>query len=213
MATENRYRLGDSPIVRTLKNTEKDQRIREFRNEASRKASLANKRIERLERNKLTDSPAYQRWVEDGGAKFGVRGKSFNQVQAEMARLDRFIKSESSTVRGANNMLKELAENTGIKYKNMTDLREKAPKFFELSSKVEQYLRTVDDMASAIGYQKIWETINEYTKEANVDLGDSEADIDSMIEQITDAIKEYDDPLKDRVNVTGQSVNWYKLKD
>ena len=213
MATDNRYRLGDTPIVRTLKNTEKDQRIREFREQASRKASLANKRIERLERNGLTDSPAYKRWIEDGGAKFGVRGKSFNEVQAEMAKLNRFIKSESSTVRGANNMLKTLAENTGIKYKNMADLREKAPKFFELSSKVEQYLRTVDDMASAIGYQKIWEAINEYTKAAQIDLGDSEADIDSMIEQITDAIKEYDDPLKDRVNVTGQSVNWYKLKD
>lgn len=156
--------------------------------EMSKLASLANKRISRLESANLESSPAYKKWVEDGALKFGVKGKSHNQLQAELSRLKTFINAETSTVRGVNNTLKEMALNTGIKYKNLTDLRAKAGKFFELASKVEQYLRTVDDIASAIGYQKIWEAINSYTKSAKVDLSDTDADIDSLVANVTDML-------------------------
>lgn len=208
-----KFVIEGTSYVQDIKGTEKEKKIREFRREASRKASIANKRIQRLEKNGLTDSPAYKKYVEDGGGRFSVRGKSYNEVQKEVSRLNRFINSKSSTIKGINSTLKEMAANTGIKYKNLTELREKSSKFFELSSKVEQYLRTVDDMASAVGYQKIWEAINTYTKEAKIDLQDSENDIDSMIEKVTNAIKEYDDPMKDRINEINESFNWFLLKD
>ena len=204
-----KYKLGIPGIIKNLIDTDKYKRIRAFRAEASRLASMANKRIERLEKNNLTDSPAYKRYIKDGGQRFGVKGKSYNQVQAEVARLNRFLNSETSTIKGVNSVLKKMAENTGINYKNLTDLKEKSSKFFELASKVEQYLRTVDDMASAIGYQKIWEVINEYVSDGEINLSDSKADIDSMIEKVTNAIKEYDEPLKDRINTTNE---WYKVK-
>ena len=185
---------------------EKVDRIRMYRAQASRLASLANKRIKRLESNGLTDSPAYKKYVETGG-KFGVRGKDHNQLQTEVARLRKFIESETSTVKGVTNTLKEMASNTGIKYENLQDLRSKASKFFELSSKVEQYLRTVDDMASAIGYQKIWEAINQYVKTEGVDLSNAGGDIDGMVKAVTDAIKEYDQPIQ-KLGGNG----WFTLK-
>lgn len=185
---------------------EKVDRIRMYRAQASRLASMANKRIQRLESNGLTDSPAYKKYIETGG-KFGVRGKDHNQLQAEVARLRRFIESETSTVKGVTNTLKEMAENTGIKYDNLQDLRSKASKFFELSSKVEQYLRTVDDMASAIGYQKIWEAINQYVKTEGVDLSNAEGDIDGMVRAVTDALKEYEQPIQ-KLGGNG----WFTLK-
>lgn len=156
--------------------------------EMSRLSAMANKRIARLESANLESSPAYKKWVADGSVKFGVRGKSHNELQAELSRLKTFITAETSTVRGVNNTLKEMAKNTGIKYKNLTDLRAKADKFFELASKVEQYLRTVDDIASAIGYQKIWEAINSYTKDAKVDLSNTDTDIDSLVANVTDML-------------------------
>jgi len=183
----------------------KKEAIRAYRKEASRLASLANKRVERLERNNLEDSPAYKKYVE-GQPKFGVKGKTYNELQQEMSRLRRFINAETSTVKGVNNTLKEMAKNTGINYKNLEDLKSKATKFFELASKVEQYLRNVDDMASAIGYQKIWEAINQYTREAEIDLSDSDSKIDEMIKNVTDALKEYDTP-------TPILQGWYSLKD
>ena len=160
----------------------------EFRKEVSRLASLANKRIQRLEDAKLTDSPAYQKWVENGGVKFGVRGKTYNQLQSEMARLNRFINAQTSTIRGINSNLKEMAANTGIKYGTLKELRSKAASFFELSSKVEQYLRTVNDMASAIGYNKIWEVINEYVEREKIDLSEAENNIDELSKMVSELI-------------------------
>lgn len=160
----------------------------EFRKEVSRLASLANKRIQRLEAAKLTDSPAYQKWVENGGVKFGVKGKTYNQLQSEMARLNRFINAQTSTIRGINSNLKEMAANTGIKYGTLKELRSKAANFFELSSKVEQYLRTVNDMASAIGYNKIWEVINEYVEREKIDLSEAENNIDELSKMVSELI-------------------------
>lgn len=186
---------------------DKVKRIQEFRREASRLSSIANKRIERLERNGLTDSPAYKRYIKDGGARFGVKGKSFNQVQSETARLHRFINSQTSTIKGVNKVLKEMADNTGIKYKNLKELRAKAPKFFELSSKVEQYLTTVANMGAAIGYNKIWEAINEYTEVQGVDLSDGKLDIDEMVGAVTKALTEFEKP------VSTPQGNFYVPKD
>ena len=163
--------------------------VKENRKRISRLVSLANKRLKRLENAGLNDSPAYQKWVESGAEKFSVKGKDHNELQRELSRLKNFIESETSTVRGVNNVLKQMAQNTGIEYSNMQELKDNAKTFFELSSKVEQYLRTVDDIASAIGYQKIWESINQYVKDERITLNDAKMNIDQMIKVVTDMLK------------------------
>ena len=50
-------------------------RIKAYRIEASRLASMANKRIKRLEDRDVKASPAYDRWLRDGAVKFSVKGK------------------------------------------------------------------------------------------------------------------------------------------
>lgn len=196
-------------IAKDNKNiSDKVHKIIDYRKEASRLASIANKRIKRLEANELIDSPAYKRYIQDGGAKFGVKGKTFNQVQSEVARLNRFLNSQTSTIRGVNKVLKEMADNTGVKYTSLKDLRAKAPKFFELSSKVEQYLRTVEGMGAAIGYNKVWEAINEYTETNKVDLGDGKLDIDEMVKAVSGALTEFDKPVE-----TDLIGNWYVPKE
>lgn len=164
---------------------------KKFRREVSRMAAIANKRIERLEKNNLESSPAYKKFIDEGGAKFGVRGKSHNELQKEASRLQKFLESETSTVRGVNTTLKTMATNTGITYKNLVDLRGKAEKFFELASKVEQYIRQTEDIASAIGYQKIWEAINVYVKEEKVDLNNAKVSIDEMIEKVNAVLENF----------------------
>ena len=163
--------------------------VKENRKRISRLVSLANKRLKRLENAGLDDSPAYQKWVEAGAVKFSVKGKDHNELQRELSRLKNFIESETSTVRGVNNVLKQMAQNTGIEYSNMQELKNNAKTFFELSSKVEQYLRNVEDIASSISYQKIWESINQYVKDERITLTDAKMNIDQMIEVVTDMLK------------------------
>lgn len=153
--------------------------------EVSRLASMANKRIVRLENNGLQESPAYKKWVEDGGAKFSVRGKDYNQLQQELARVRTFVNAKTSIVRGLNRTLKEMAENTGIKYGSVKELQSKAKNFFELAQKIENYLRQTENSASAIGYRPIWEAINSYVEQEKINLGDADLDISRLTQEIS----------------------------
>jgi hypothetical protein len=158
---------------------------KQYRREASKVISMANKRISRLEKSNLTDSPAYAKLVDSkGNPKFSVKGLDHNQLQSEMSKVKKFVQAKTSTVRGINTTLKEMASNTGIKYKNLKELRSKASSFFNLASKVEQYLRNVEDVASAIGYQKIWEAINQYVKSENADFDE----VENSVEGLTDIV-------------------------
>lgn len=192
----------------------KQQRIADYRKEASRLAAMANKRVTRLENNGLQDAPAYKGYIESGGGKFSVKGKTHNELQREVARMQKFIVAKTSTVTGVNNYLKGIAANTGIKYSNMKDLKSKAATFFTLSNKVEEYLRTVEDMASAIGYQRIWEAVNEYVQTARIDMSDANLSIDEMVNTISKAIADLNRPENIKVGdlKAYEATNWYKLK-
>lgn len=170
------------------------ERFKALKQEVSKKASMANKRLRRLEKNDLTSNPAYKNWQEYGGGKnFSVKGKDYNALQQELARVNMFIDAKTSTVRGSNKVMKEMAQNTGIKYNKVGDLYAKSGKFFELASKVEQYMKNVNASGQVMGYQKLWETVNEYTDMKGIDLADQELDIDEYIKEISDLLSaQYD---------------------
>ncbi len=165
-------------------------RTRLLKKEIQRKANVAHKRLKRLERNNLTDLPAYQQWVKDGKVRFGVRGKNYNELQAELGRLNRFLDSKTSLVRQANKYMKDIASYTGVKYSSVKELPHKLKNFFSISGKVEEYLRNVEGSASAIGYHKLWEVVNEVVQEEEIDLADSRLDSDKLMEKVIDLIQE-----------------------
>jgi hypothetical protein len=166
-----------------------DARTRALLTEVQRKASIANKRLERLERNNLTDLPAYRSWVDyGGGVRFSVAGKDYNELQAELARVNHFLNSKTSLVREANKYLKDIARMTGVKYEKVSELPDKLSNFFKLASQVEQYLRLTEQSASAIGYQKIWEVINKYVEEERQDLEKVFEAGEDLIPRISNAI-------------------------
>lgn len=145
-----------------------------LRKEVSRMSSMANKRIKRLESNELTELPAYKSWYDNGHIKFSVKGKDYNSLQSEFWRLKRFLDDKTSTVRQANRFLKEMAQNTGIKYNGLSDLKNKSKQFFELADKIKQYYQSANKSAIALDYQKIWQQINTQIKQGVIDIGGTE---------------------------------------
>ena len=158
-----------------------------LKREVSRLASMANKRLVRLENNGFEDSPAYKQWIESGGEKFSVRGKDYNALQKELARVRQFVNAKTSTIRGAQSVLKAIAANTGANFKGK-ELWAQASNFFRVSSMIEQYIRNTEDVASAIGYQKIWTAINQYTKANDIDLAAMQVDMEQMVSNIAQMI-------------------------
>lgn len=158
-----------------------------LRQEVSKLASMANKRLVRLEKNELTELPAYKAWEDNGSIRFSVKGKSYNQLQSEYWRLKRFLDDKTSTVRQANNFLKEMAQNTGIKYNGLADLKNKSKQFFELADKIKQYYQSANQSAIALDYQKIWQQINTQIKQGVIELGgtqSTESVLNTYIEQL-----------------------------
>lgn len=148
-------------------------KYKELRKEVSRMASMANKRIDRLERNNLTMLPAYQAWEKNGSVRFSVKGKSYEETQAEYWRLKKFLDDRTSTVKQANDFLRQMAENTGIQYNGLEDLKAKSAKFFELADLIKQYNQSINQSAQALDYQKIWKDINTYVLDTGADLADA----------------------------------------
>ena len=185
-------------------------KTRKLKQEISRKASMANKRLARLEKNGLTETASYRNWVDyRGGVKFSVKGKSYNELQAELARVNHFLDNATSTIRGTNKVLKDMAKTTGMFYTNVNDLYRMSANFFALSSKVEQYLNSAMQGASAIGYQKIWESINSYVKENEISLNGSIEDMDNLVKKISDlAITEHNKDLVDTIFNTFEQLNY-----
>lgn len=146
-----------------------------LKKEVSRMASMANKRLRRLESNDLTNLPAYQAWERNGSIKFSVKGKDYNQLQSEYWRLKGFLDARTSTVREANKFLREMAEDTGIKYHGLADLKEKSKQFFELADKIKEYYKKIDETAKAIDYRAIFEQINVMVEQGMAELGAEES--------------------------------------
>lgn len=142
----------------------------ELKKETSRMASMANKRLVRLEKNELTELPAYKSWVNGGGIKFSVANKDYNQLQAEFWRLKNFLDNKTSLIRQSNSFLKEMASNTGIKYNGLADLKSKTNQFFKLAAKIKEYYKASELNALALDYQKIWEQINTQIKQGIIDI-------------------------------------------
>lgn len=168
-----------------LKKSRFTQKERQYRREASRLVSLANKRLKRIEQQDLIESPAYKKFIEDGGQKFGIRGKSMEEVKQEVARINDFIKKQTSTVRGTKKYLDNVAKSVGIvKFDNYKQLQEQLNTFFRGVDKVREYLQNSKEVSVAIGYSKIYEVVSNYVQEVGTELDSIDDLVVEMAEKV-----------------------------
>lgn len=164
------------------------QQERKYRQEASRKVSMANKRLKRMEEQNLTMSPAYKKWIDEGGQKFGIKGKTTQEVRAEVARLNKFLNQTTSTVRGTKKYLTNVANQVGIvNYNSFQSLNSQLKDFFEVSDRVREYLKNSKEISVSIGYKKIWEQVNEYAETVGKEFNSLNSDIVEIAKSITQA--------------------------
>lgn len=154
-----------------------------LRAQVSQLASMANKRLDRLEKNELTLSPAYQKWEQNGSHRFSVGGKSYPEVQSEYWRVKDFLEMRTSSVTGTKAVLQEIATNIGwgdIDFDNIALTQEQLSNFFKIADTVSQYLDSVDESAAALDYQEIWDTINAAYQQGKIDFNNAELDAEQM---------------------------------
>lgn len=154
-----------------------------LRAQVSQLANMANKRLDRLEKNELTSSPAYQKWEQNGSHRFSVSGKSYSEVQSEYWRVKDFLEMRTSSVTGTKAVLQEIATNIGwgkIDFSDIASTQEQITNFFSIADTVSQYLESVDESAAALDYQEIWNTINAAYQQGKIDFDSAELDAEQM---------------------------------
>ena len=178
-----------------------------LRAQVSHLASMANKRLDRLEKNELTSSPAYQKWEQNGSHRFSVSGKSYSEVQSEYWRVKDFLEMRTSSVTGTKAVLQEIATNIGwgkIDFDNIALTQEQLSNFFAIANTVSQYLESVDESAAALDYQEIWDTINTAYQQGKIDFNNAELDAEQMqgivsemlvLEETQNMLEMFDDML------------------
>lgn len=178
-----------------------------LRAQVSHLASMANKRLDRLEKNELTSSPAYQKWEQNGSHRFSVSGKSYSEVQSEYWRVKDFLEMRTSSVTGTKAVLQEIATNIGwgkIDFENIALTQEQLSNFFAIANTVSQYLESVDESAAALDYQEIWNTINAAYQQGKIDFNNAELDAEQMqgiisemlvLEETQNMLEMFDDML------------------
>lgn len=147
-------------------------RYRQLKRAVSRLAQTANRNVSELKKSGI-DSPALQAYEEAGEIRFGVHGKNVLQVQMEYDRIKKFLSLETSSVDKAINQLQQIAENTGITYGSVEELKSNSRNFFQIASMVQQYMESAEGAAAALGYERIWQAINEEVARGKIDLSNA----------------------------------------
>ena len=174
--------------VKKSQNNVFTEQERKYRQEASRKVSMANKRLKRMEQQNLTMSPSFKKWIDDGGQKFGIKGKSMEEVRVEVARLNKFLNQSTSTVRGTKQYLSNIANEVGIKqWGSFQSLNNQLQGFFDVADRVQEYLKNSKEVAVSIGYKKIWEQVNEYAETVGKEFSALNDDIVEIANRILQA--------------------------
>jgi len=174
-------------ITTTIDKTNIKRQERALRQEASRLVSMANKRLKRLEKQDLTQTPAYKKWVENGGQKFGIKGKSNEEVKQEISRMESFLKKQTSTVTGAKKYLRNVASELNIDdIRDYAKLQSKLNNFFEVTAKVKEYLYNSKEVSVSIGYKKLWEEVNNYMQEVGYEIQLTEEDVLKLAKTLAD---------------------------
>lgn len=148
------------------------------------------KRMKRLENNNLTDSPAYKQYLKNDVVHFSVKGKSVQELQSMYWQLKRLNDMKTGTVKGAQKVLKEIASDTGITYKNINELNSKVKLFFDLASKAQDYLESMGETAKAIDYRAIWHDVSDIMKEDKNAIDMALGDVENLTDEAFNNLSE-----------------------
>ena len=179
--------IDTSGIHKGAKELKEDER--KLRREASRQASMANKRLKRLKEQDLTNTPAFKSWYDDGGVKFGVRGKTKKEVQHEMARMKKFLNMQTSTVTGAKKNLENVANRINIyHWDNYKDLEKQISNYYSLQQKVLEFSSNIKEIGTSLNYEKVGEYVADYLRETNGEIRETGEEVLEITKNIMESI-------------------------
>lgn len=179
---------------------------KDFRREVSRLSAIANKRIKRLSESDYTQSPAYQKWLNAGGDRFGIKGKTQQEVWQEYYRVKDYLDSKTSSITGSKEVLKNINEYTGLHLDDVLDVQSVADDYFRLANRVAEYVN-ISGLGAIYDSNQIFNNISTVIDDYELDV--DHLNVDAMLSLVVDRI---DTSYYNRVNKP-PSLKDYKRLD
>lgn len=139
----------------------KDLKKKQLQEQVDSMAMVANERLRDLEKNELTQSSAYEKWESGGKVTFGVKGKTYQEIQKEFWRIKNFLDAKTSTVEGARKVLADVSKLVGM---DSVMSGAEASNYFKLADAIAEYYEMSAETSRALDYQAIWEVIDKAVK-------------------------------------------------
>lgn len=137
--------------------------VQEFRKRVVKIQSMVNKRLKRLEEAGLQETKAYQQFLKNnaGQPRFSVKGKNYNELVSQYYKMINFIEEKSSTVKGAKEVIKDVAKSIGFSFsKNQFTMTAQLGDFWRIYRTLDDYYQKVEKQARYIDYRKMFNAIN-----------------------------------------------------
>ena len=131
----------------------------------------AKSRLKGLE-NAGIDTPAKQKLLAKTDLK--TKGKNYNQLQSTYFAVDKFLKSQTASVKGATQNLNQIARIIGLKNVPASEIIRYARQFFEIASYAKQALNT---SGQSIGSTRLFEAIRKTEKKYQTEWNKAESDL------------------------------------
>lgn len=134
----------------------------------------AKSQIKGLE-NAGIDSPAVRKLLSKTNLK--TKGKSYNELQSTYFAVDKFLKSQTSSVKGAKQNLNDIARIIGVKNIPASQIAQYANRFFQIASYAKQALQV---SGQSIGSARLFESIRQVSKKYQTVWDKAESDLERV---------------------------------
>ena len=149
-------------------------KVRELKKKLRGMISQAKSQLKGLE-NAGLDTPAKEKLLSKTDLK--TKGKNYNQLQSTYFAVDSFLKSQTSSVKGATQNLNQIAKIIGVKNVSASEIARYASQFFQIASYAKQALNT---SGQSIGSTRLFETIRKTAKTYQTKWDNAESALDKL---------------------------------
>lgn len=161
--------------------------------QANALVSMANKRLKKFIENGLTDAPIYEKYMKALGdsEKFSLKGKAGLERKRHIDLVQEFLTSKTSTMKGLEVNMAQLAQNFGFHFKNYKQMLHYSNNFFKLQKAIIERNKMLNKELEdqQYGYRAYMVEIQEYLRQENIELEASAELIDKMAQDIADGTR------------------------
>lgn len=170
-----------------------EQEWRKFRQKVNGLVNRANSMLEKLEKNNLENTPSYHTFTtSEGRTRFGIKGMTNEQVNAEFQKVKAFLDNTTSTVKGAKQFVKTASKVMGI---STADFNAVYPNFWRVAGELRKSLELTKARYLALDSERVINTVRQVLEKGY----QGATQIENVADALENAVQELENDLPNAI--------------